>query len=161
MKRATVALLAAGLILGLSGCQNSMKGYKRPKVVDSSNAVPREFLRSSFAPLEQWLSERYDVTYRNMKLGGTARENIFSQEPITDIHYQFQDIGRSGLLFHLKENNISRREILYKIARHYNLRMTVEDVNGKPAYVRVVGTSKGSRYNPGASIPDQGAIREF
>ena len=161
MKRVTAALLAAGVILGMSACQNSMDGYKRPKVGNSSIAAPGEFLRSDFGPLEQWLGERYDVTYRNMKLGGTARENIFSQEPLTEIHYQFEDVGRSGLLFHLKENDISRREILYKIARHYNLRMTVENVNGKPAYVRIVGTSKGSRFDPGESIPDEGAVREF
>ncbi len=161
MKRVTAGLLAAGLMLGMSACQNSMGGYKRPKVVASSIAAPSGFLQSGFGPLEQWLSERYDVTYRNMKLGGTARENIFSQEPITEIHYQFEDIGRSGLLFHLKENNISRREILYKVARHYGLQMTVENVNGKPAYVRIVGTSKGSRFNPGESIPDEGAVREF
>jgi len=161
MKRVTVALLAAGLILGICACQNKGGGYQRPKVADSSNAAPGDFLRSGFGPLEQWLNARYDITYRNMKLGGTARENIFSQEPIADIHYQFEDVGRSGSLFHLKENNISRREVLYKIARHYNLRMTVEDVNGKPAFVRVVGTSKGSRFNPGEAIPDEGAVREF
>lgn len=156
-----VALFVAGVFLGSGACQSSMDGYQRPKVGDSSNAAPSGFLRSDFGPLNQWLSERYDVTYRNMKLGGTARENIFSQEPITDIHYQFEAIGRSGRLFHLKENNISRREILYKIARHYDLQMTVESVNGKPAYVRIVGTSQGSRFDPGQSIPDAGAVREF
>ncbi len=161
MKQVTAALLAAGLILGLSACQNNMSGYKRPQVGGSSSSAPGGFLRSGFGPLEDWLNERYDVTYRNMKLGGAARENIFSQEPIADIHYQFEDIGRSGQLFHLKEQNISRREILYQIARHYGLQMTVEDVNGKPAYVRIVGTAKGSHFNPGESIPDEGAVREF
>ena len=161
MNRVTAALLMAGVIFALSACQNESTGFKRPSNGGSPNAAPSSFLESGYGPLEEWLSERFDVTYRNMKLGGTEKENIFAQQPLTEIYYEFEDVGRSGALFHLQAKNISRREILYKIARHYDLRMTVENVNGKPAFVRIVGSSPGSRFNPGESYVDEGAVREF
>ena len=39
--------------------------------------------------------------------------------------------------------------------------LTVENVNGKPAYVRVIGNDPGSRFNPGEVIADEGTIREL
>ncbi len=50
---------------------------------------------------------------------------------------------------------------LYRIANTYDLRMTVEDVNGKPAYMRVKGNERGSRFNPGETLPDEGSVREL
>jgi hypothetical protein len=138
-------------------------GFERPSTGGGERAfaAPSSFLRSGFGPLSEWLDGRYDVTYRNMRLGGSERENIFSQQPIEEVHYRFEDVGRSGTLFQLKANNISRREILYRIAQTYGLQMTIEDVNGKPAFIQVKGNDRGSRFNPGQTLPDETKVREL
>ena len=157
------ATFALSLTVAISACQsNGSGGFGRPSTGGGKGfEAPSSFLRTSFGPLSAWLDGRYDVTYRNMRLGGTERENIFAQQPIEEVHYRFEDIGRSGTLFQLKANNISRREILYRIAQTYDLRMTVEDVNGKPAFIGVKGNDRGSRFDPGQTLPDEGSVREL
>ena len=157
-----IALFAMTTVTGCLTNSDGTGGFGRPTVAgDKPFAAPSSFLRSGFGPLSEWLDGRYDVTYRNMRLGGTERENIFSQQPIEEVHYRFEDVGRSGTLFQLKANNISRREILYRIANTYDLRMTIEYVNGKPAFIRVRGNERGSRFNPGETLPDEGCVREL
>ena len=157
-----IALFTMTTVTGCLTNSGGTGGFGRPTVAgDKSFAAPSSFLRSGFGPLSEWLDGRYDVTYRNMRLGGTDRENIFAQQPIEEVNYRFEDVGRSGTLFQLKANNISRREILYRIAKTYDLRMTVEEVNGKPAYIRVKGNQRGSRFDPGQTLPDEGSVREL
>ena len=160
------AAIAVFLMTTVSGCLTNSSGtggFGRPATdgEESAYAAPSSFLKSGFGPLSEWLDGRYDVTYRNMKLGGMERGNIFAQQPIEEVHYRFEDVGRSGTLFQLKANNISRREILFRVAKTYDLRMTVEDVNGKPAYIRVKGNERGSRFDPGQTLPDEGSVREL
>lgn len=152
--------------VALSGCLATGGAGGSPEKAASGDpgnefAAPSSFLRSGYGPLSEWLDGRYDVTYRNMRLGGSERENIFAQRPIERVHYRFEDIARSGALFELRATNISRREILYQIARMYDLRMSIEDVNGKPAYIRVKGNQRGSRFDPAPTAVDDTAIREL
>jgi hypothetical protein len=42
-------------------------------------------------------------------------------------------------LFHLQDSNISRREILYRVAEFWNLDMKIVEVDGKPTVLSVTG----------------------
>ncbi len=110
------------------------------------------FLNNESPQLNAWLDEKFEVEYRKLTL-----DSIFEQPPIADIHYEFRNVARQSPLFSLAPSNISRREILKRIADFYQLKMSVAAVNGKPAYVLVVGSAPRSEFNPneegGRSVP--------
>ncbi|MBL9152701.1 MAG: hypothetical protein JNK37_09460 [Verrucomicrobiales bacterium] len=129
-----LAVLLAALFW--SGCESAppapptvMGGYTAPPL----NTVPADFLATDFAALQKWLDERFEVEYRNM-----TPAMVFEQEPIADIKYDLVNIPAEAPLFHLKSSNLSRREILHKIATFWSFDMSiVNDANGVPSIVRV------------------------
>jgi hypothetical protein len=100
----------------------------------SGSSVPADFLATEYAPLAAWFDERFEVEYRNM-----TPALIFDQDPIGDIRYDVRAMPANLPLFHLQDSNISRREILYQVARSWNLTMKIEEVDGKPSIVTVTG----------------------
>ena len=98
--------------------------------------LPPGFLYTDHEPLERWLTERFDVEYRNM-----TPDLMFDQVPIDQIHYELRGLAEDLPLFHLKDSSLSRREILFKIADFWDLDMRIEnDASGNPSVVVV--TSK-------------------
>jgi len=96
------------------------------------------FLRSEYEPLETWMDERFEIKFRNMK-----PELIFDQVPLNDVHYELSDLPESGKSFELESVNISRRELLKKIADHWNLEMSYTfGEDGNPNAVKVVGNEQ-------------------
>lgn len=136
--------LMIALISGLmmTGCQdwNAGKGGSGKKGASTGDDL---FLKSNYAPLNEWLDETFEVEYRKMTLG-----LVFKKQPISGIQYEFRHISRESPLFSLQPSTISRREILRQIALFYHLRMTVAAINGKPAYVLVEGRAATSEFNP-------------
>ncbi len=130
-----------GLLL-MTGCQNGSAG-KGAGGGKGNKGASASFLKSDHAPLNAWLDESFEVEYRKMTL-----DIVFEQQPIAGIRYEFRHISRESPLFSLKPSNISRREILRQIALFYHLRMSVAQINGKPAYVLVEGRAKTSEFNP-------------
>jgi len=125
-------------VLMMTGCENrgaiSATGKK---------GVSASFLKSNHGPLNAWLDESFEVEYRKMTL-----DIVFEQQPIVGVRYEFRHIVRESPLFSLELATISRREILRKIALFYHLRMSVAEVDGKPAYVLVEGRARTSEFNP-------------
>lgn len=104
-------------------------------VPDFSPADDGPFLESDFEPLNKWLNERFEVSYKHMTL-----DLIFDQVPLNDIFYEVLVIPGNADEFSLESSDISRRELLEKIARHWDLEMSyVIDDSGTPTAVRVVG----------------------
>ncbi|NOX99247.1 MAG: hypothetical protein GXP30_05900 [Verrucomicrobia bacterium] len=126
-------------VMLLAGCQG-MKSGRGGKGGSSGGSV---FLKSSHVPLNAWLDEAFEVEYRKMTL-----DILFEQQPIVGIRYEFRHIPKESALFSLKSDDISRRDILKRIAKFYHLKMTVAEINGKPAYVLVVGTAATSEFDP-------------
>lgn len=125
-------------VVMLAGCQNrGVSGGKGKKGASAS------FLKSNHASLNAWLDESFEVEYRKMTL-----DIVFEQQPIEGIRYEFRHIARESPLFSLELSTITRREILRKIALFYHLRLSVAQVNGKPAYVLVEGSARTSEFNP-------------
>jgi hypothetical protein len=133
-------LLLAGLcaLALLSGCESAppspptVKGDYEPAPLIP---VPSGFLATDYPALKVWMEERFEVEYRNL-----TPETIFDQKPISDIKYATSALPVGAPLFHLKSSNLSRREILYKVATFWNLDMTIEDdANGIPSSVKVTG----------------------
>jgi hypothetical protein len=131
----------AGVLLtfAVTGCETDSEyvPVEKPSVpapVASSIRVPVEFLATTFAPLQRWLDEPFEVEYRNM-----TPELIFEQPPIADIRYETSELPQDAPLFDLKSSSMSRREILYKISEFWNLEMSLAGETGKPSYVLVSG----------------------
>lgn len=129
-------------VLLMAGCQNGGAG-KGAGGGKGKKGASVSFLKSDYAPLNAWLDESFEVEYRKMTL-----DIVFEQQPIAGVRYEFRHISRESPLFSLKPSTISRREILRQIALFYHLRMSVAQINGKPAYVLVEGRATTSEFNP-------------
>jgi hypothetical protein len=126
-----------GLIL-FSGCDTAppapptVLGDYKPAPLIPVNA---RFLETNYPALQAWLEERFEVEYRNL-----TPETIFNQKPLSDIKYETSALPTGVPLFHLKSSNLSRREILYKVATFWDLDMSIlNDANGTPSSVKVTG----------------------
>lgn len=93
------------------------------------------FLATNYAPLAKWLDERFEVDYKHM-----TPALIFDQVPLNDIYYQTSNLPANGAPFNFSSKEISRRELLKRIANHWNLKMSlVTDASGNPSAVKVEG----------------------
>jgi hypothetical protein len=93
------------------------------------------FLETGYEPLANWLDERFEVKYRAM-----TPEMIFDQVPLNDIHYQTSNLPGGAKTFDFESANISRKELLKRIADHWNLKMKfVVGDDGNPSAVAVSG----------------------
>lgn len=93
------------------------------------------FLVTNYASLSKWLDERFEVDYKHM-----TPQLIFDQVPLNDIFYQTSNLPTSAPPFNYSSKDISRRELLKRIATHWKLDMSfVMDANGNPSAVKVVG----------------------
>jgi hypothetical protein len=93
------------------------------------------FLATNYAPLAKWLDERFEVDYKHM-----TPALIFDQVPLNDIYYQTSNLPANGAPFNFSSKDISRRELLKRIANHWNLKMSlVTDASGNPSAVKVEG----------------------
>jgi len=109
----------------------------------SQSAGAIGFLVTNYAPLEQWMDERFKVRYENMPLN-----MVFEQQPIADIRYKLENLPPSTPVFNLVSSSISRREILKEISDFFTVDMTVEMINGQPSHVVVRGRQAGGYIPP-------------
>ncbi len=92
-----------------------------------------QFLTTDYEPLEEWFEERFQVKYRDM-----TPELIFDQVPINQINYDTEGLPANAPKFDLESNNLSRREILKRIADFWNLKMSIiNGEDGNPSVVKV------------------------
>ncbi len=93
------------------------------------------FLATDFDPLNKWLDERFEVDYKHM-----TPELIFDQVPLNDIFYQTSGMPQNAPPFNFSSKDISRRELLLRVAQHWKLKMSLaEDSSGTPTSVVVKG----------------------
>lgn len=150
MKIAHLAgLLALCAMFGV-GCETSGPSAAAPEDLQPTGAAATQggdafgFLVTNYAPLEQWMDERFKVRYENMPL-----HMVFEQQPISDIRYKTENLPQSTPVFNLVSTSISRREILKEISDFFNLDMTVEMANGQPSHVVV----RGRQASSGGYVP--------
>lgn len=127
---------AVALMATLTSCKTT--NQPGTAVVDDASATPPNttgFLETSYEPLENWMNERFEVKYRAM-----TPQLIFDQVPLNDIHYQTSSMPETAPSFNFESSNISRRELLKKIADHWSLKMDyVNGSDGNPSAVSVSG----------------------
>ncbi len=93
------------------------------------------FLATDYAPLSKWLDERFEVDYKHM-----TPQLVFDQVPLNDIYYETTKLPTNAAPFNYASGDISRRELLKRIANHWNLKMSLAtDATGNPSAVRVEG----------------------
>lgn len=126
------ACLATSCELGNKG--GSPGGSTGAPVGNTAHSGPG-FLQTDFAPLAKWLDEPFNVDYKHM-----TPQVIFDQVPLNDIYYETSNLPTNAAPFNFANTSISRRDLLRKIAQHWNLKMSlVLDASGKPTAVRVEG----------------------
>lgn len=94
------------------------------------------FLQTDYKPIVKWLDdERFEVDYKHM-----TPQLIFDQVPLNDIFYETSNLPTSAPAFNFAQKNISRRELLKRVANHWKLKMSFTvDASGKPTAVKVEG----------------------
>jgi hypothetical protein len=105
-------------------------------VGDADPTSTAGFLQTDYKPLMKWLDdERFEVDYKHM-----TPQLIFDQVPLNDIFYETSNLPTSAPPFNFAQTNISRRELLKRIASHWKLKMSfATDAAGKPTAVKVEG----------------------
>ncbi len=128
------------LTLGLISC-DSTGGKKAGKKIEptptgnSGSEVGGGFLKTDYEPLLKWLDERFEVKYVAM-----TPQAVFDQVPLRDIRYETTNLPQNGAPLNFEAPDISRRDLLKKIANHWKLKMSlIESAEGKPSAVRVEG----------------------
>jgi hypothetical protein len=129
------------LTVFLSSCAG---GTGKDATADASGAVVGDadaastagFLQTDYKPLVKWLDdERFEVDYKHM-----TPKLIFDQVPLNDIFYETSNLPTAAPAFNFAQKNISRRELLKRIANHWKLKMSfATDAAGKPTAVKVEG----------------------
>ncbi len=104
--------------------------YKRPanrRISDST------FLATNNESLKNWLTQRFEVDY-----AGMTPNIIFDQVPFNDIYFTFNKPPRGSKHFTFASNDISRKELLRRIAQYWDLEMDFSyDDSGNPTSVNV------------------------
>ena len=105
-------------------------------VGDADPTSTAGFLQTDYKPLMKWLDdERFEVDYKHM-----TPQLIFDQVPLNDIFYETSNLPTAAPPFNFTQANISRRELLKRIASHWKLKMSfATDAAGKPTAVKVEG----------------------
>jgi len=138
-----VSLLSTVLVvltLGLVSCE-STGGKKEGKKIEptptgnSGSEVGGGFLKTDYEPLKKWLDERFEVKYVAM-----TPQSVFDQVPLDTINYETSNLPQNGAPLNFQAPDISRRDLLKKIANQWKLKMSlVQNAEGKPSAVRVEG----------------------
>lgn len=132
-------LLISGITFFLGSCAGdkaSVSGNAAGAPVGESGAVSTVgFLQTDYQPLAKWLDERFEVDYKHM-----TPQLIFDQVPLNDIFYETKNLPASAPPFNFASKEVSRRELLKRIANHWNLKMSLSaDASGTPTAVKVEG----------------------
>ncbi|MEM7699016.1 MAG: hypothetical protein AAF236_11485 [Verrucomicrobiota bacterium] len=133
------AILTLFIVIGLGsfmiGCDTNKQGQGEVLDPGAGAAVTGPFLATTHEPLEKWLTERFKVKYVAM-----TPDLIFDQVPLADINYETSNLPTNAVPLDFAAEEISRRDLLRKVAQHWNLRMSfILDSNGEPSAVRVEG----------------------
>ena len=134
-----VLSVLAAITIGFVSCEST--GGNQGKKLDPTPAGgdgsggAGGFLKTDYEPLQKWLDERFEVKYVAM-----TPQAVFDQVPLRDIHYQTSNLPQNAAPLNLEATDISRRELLKKIANHWRLKMSlIQGADGKPSAVQVTG----------------------
>lgn len=136
---AWLALALAASVPFLASCPESGKTAAGAAAggspVGGASGSAANFLVTDYPALSKWLDERFDVDYKHM-----TPQLIFDQVPLNDIYYQTSNLPANAAPFNFSNKDISRRELLRRIANHWNLKMSfATDASGNPSAVKVEG----------------------
>lgn len=91
------------------------------------------FLATDYQPLSLWFDEKFEVRYRHL-----TPEIVFDQVPLNDIHYEIESLPENASGFSFESPAVSRRDLLEKIAQHWNLELSLSiSEDGNPSAVKV------------------------
>ncbi len=133
--KAWLFIALGALVPFLTSCPESNQGDAAGGADTGAATGGGNFLVTDFAPLAKWLDERFEVDYKHM-----TPQLIFDQVPLNDIYYETSNLPTNAPAFNFSSKDISRRDLLRRIADHWRLKMSfATDASGKPTAVRVQG----------------------
>lgn len=136
MKNAFLLPLLLSLLLSASvliSCTHLPRGFEEP---ESKMVLPSNFLYSGNEALEEWLEVPFKVRYREATI-----EEVLRSQPFYGISYRLEempDLGDEELL-NIDSPGMTRRQLLWSVARAYDLDMHVEYQQGLPSTIVVMG----------------------
>jgi hypothetical protein len=130
-RSAAILCLTALFLCGVVSSCGSMKGFS----LGGGNSGGA-FLKTKDAKLSAWLDERFKIDYKYM-----TPQLIFDQVPLNDVYYETSNLPTSATPFTFSsEGDLSRRELLQKIADHWGLKMSLgTDMAGTVTAIKVEG----------------------
>lgn len=135
-RRSLIRLCAASLfplLLGacaLFGGKNTGGGGNQ-----AGGGGAETFLATNYKPLREWLDERFPIRYVSM-----TPQAVFENQPLRELKFETHGLPENAEPLTFESEDISRRELLQKIAEHWNLEMSLlEGSDGRPVAVRVAG----------------------
>lgn len=139
-RNAWVSLAIPTLALALVSCETAANkgasGSSGAATGSADSMSLASFLKTDYKPLTKWLDEEtFDIDYKHM-----TPELIFNQVPLNAIFYEVSNLPTAAPPFNFSGKQLTRREVLKKIASHWKLKMSfVVDASGKPTAVKVEG----------------------
>ncbi|MAS93308.1 MAG: hypothetical protein CMO55_08935 [Verrucomicrobiales bacterium] len=138
VRKCLILSLLVGGVFALNSCEtggNKETGPEPAPVAANGPINADGFLKNDHEPLNKWLDERFEVDYKHM-----TPALIFDQVPLNDIFYETSNLPQDATPLNFSSSDVSRRELLKKIASHWRLKMSlVTDAAGNPTAVRVEG----------------------
>ena len=113
-----VGLITAGAALLLVSCETIPNGLGK---AEERVVIPANFLYSGSDALDDWLNTTYKLRFDEMNL-----RDVFATHPLNSMRYRFLKLPVDPPPFNMDSPGMTRRQLLYALARAYDLKMFIE-----------------------------------
>ena len=129
MKSAVKFLVMGAVLMSFSSCNQVPRGFDE---AEQKAVIPNYFLLTGYEPMNEWLDTPYPV-----RLQKVSMEEAFNLQPLNDIRYRIEHYpsmdDNEG--FSLDSPGMTRRQLLWGIARHFGLSMHIEYIHDLPSAI--------------------------
>ncbi|MEM8952551.1 MAG: hypothetical protein AAGD22_00225 [Verrucomicrobiota bacterium] len=131
MKRAIgmVGTVLAFIVFG--GCNLPPRGFDW---AEQKAVIPNYFLLTGYEPLNEWLDTALPIRMQMVTM-----EKALHMKPLTGVHYRIEYSPHDDEItpFSIDSPGMTRRQLLWGIARHFRVGMHVEYIDNLPSAIVV------------------------
>ncbi|MEM7145950.1 MAG: hypothetical protein AAF591_12505 [Verrucomicrobiota bacterium] len=129
MKRVIRAGALLVILLVLGSCNLPPRGFD---YAEQKAVIPNYFLLTGYEPLNDWLDEPLPIRMHNVRI-----EEALHMRPLGGIQYRIEHYphGDEIELFSIDSPGMTRRQLLWGIARHFSVGMHVEYIDNLPSAI--------------------------
>jgi hypothetical protein len=129
MKRVVKILAVLAVLMTFSSCNQVPRGFDE---AEQKAVIPNYFLLTGYEPMNEWLDTPYQVLLRKVSM-----EEALNTWPLNDIRYRIEHYPSGDDLewFSLNSPGMTRRQLLWGIARHFGVSMHIEYIHNLPSAI--------------------------